>query len=158
MPIRLAQTIDIPDLQKLLNQIFQVHQRVRPDLFQDTEQGSKYSEEELKDLLQDASKPIFVYVDDKGQVLGHLFLIIKESKDPSVSKPLKTLFIDDLCVSEEVRGQKIGQKLFDFALKYAKELGCYDLTLNVWNDNEGALAFYERQGLKARETKMEKIL
>lgn len=106
MPIRLAQITDIPDLQKLLNQIFQVHQRVRPDLFQDTEQGSKYSEEELKDLLQDASKPIFVYVDDKGRVLGHLFLIIKASKEPSVSKPLKTLFIDDLCVSEEVRGQK----------------------------------------------------
>lgn len=112
----------------------------------------------MKELLQDESKPIFVYTDGKNRVLGHLFLVIKETEGSSVSKPLKTLFIDDLCVSKEARGQKIGQELFEFALKYAKKLGCYNLTLNVWNDNKGALAFYERQGLKARETKMEKIL
>ena len=142
MSIRLAQVTDIPVLKELLNQIFQVHQTVRPDLFKNTDKGSKY----------------FVYTDGKNRVLGHLFLVIKETEGSSVSKPLKTLFIDDLCVSKEARGQKIGQELFEFALKYAKKLGCYDLTLNVWNDNKGALAFYERQGLKARETKMEKIL
>jgi len=144
MSIRLAQVTDIPVLKELLNQIFQVHQTVRPDLFKNTDKGSKYSETELKELLQDESKPIFVYTDGKNKVLGHLFLVIKETEGSSVSK--------------EARGQKIGQELFEFALKYAKKLGCYDLTLNVWNDNKGALAFYERQGLKARETKMEKIL
>ena len=144
MSIRLAQVTDIPILKELLNQIFQVHQTVRPDLFKNTDKGSKYSETELKELLQDESKPIFVYTDGKNKVLGHLFLVIKETEGSSVSK--------------EARGQKIGQELFEFALKYAKKLGCYDLTLNVWNDNKGALAFYERQGLKARETKMEKIL
>ncbi|MGT2925028.1 GNAT family N-acetyltransferase [Streptococcus caviae] len=158
MPIRLAQAKDIPAIERLLQQIFQVHYQVRPDLFRETETGSKYSAKELEELLQDVSRPIFVYADDQGHILAHLFLILKETNDSPVSKPMKTLFIDDLCVSEEARGQKIGQELYEFALKYAKDMGCYNLTLNVWNDNEGALAFYERQGLKPRETKMEKIL
>ncbi|MGT2949251.1 GNAT family N-acetyltransferase [Streptococcus devriesei] len=158
MPIRLAQEKDIPDIEKLLRQIFQVHYQVRPDLFKETKAGSKYSEEELKELLQDDSRPIFVYADGEERVLAHMFLILKETKDSPISKPMKTLFIDDLCVSEEARGQKIGQELYEFALKYAKDKGCYNLTLNVWNDNKRALAFYERQGLRPLETKMEKIL
>ncbi|MGT2750442.1 GNAT family N-acetyltransferase [Streptococcus orisasini] len=158
MSIRLAQIEDIPAIEKLLRQIFQVHSQMRPDLFKKTDQGSKYSAKELEELLQDASKPIFVYVDDQEHVLAHMFLVIKEKESSSISKSVKTLFIDDLCVSEEARGQKIGQELYDFALEYAKDLGCYDLTLNVWNDNKRALAFYERQGMKPRETKMEKIL
>ena len=80
MSIRLAQVTDIPVLKELLNQIFQVHQTVRPDLFKNTDKGSKYSETELKELLQDESKPIFVYTDGKNRVLGHLFLVIKETE------------------------------------------------------------------------------
>ena len=93
MSIRLAQVTDIPVLKELLNQIFQVHQTVRPDLFKNTDKGSKYSETELKELLQDESKPIFVYTDGKNRVLGHLFLVIKETEGSSVSKPCKTLVI-----------------------------------------------------------------
>ena len=73
-------------------------------------------------------------------------------------KAVKTLFIDDLCVDKEARGQKLGEKLYQFALDYAKESGCYNLTLHVWNDNEGAVRFYERLGMKPRYTEMETIL
>ena len=53
---------------------------------------------------------------------------------------------------------KIREKLYQFALDYAKELGCYNLTLHVWNDNEGSCTFYERLGMKPRYTEMETIL
>ena len=81
---------------------------------------------------------------------------IAENDGPK--KAPKTLFIDDLCVDKEARGQKIGEQLYQFALDYAKELGCYNLTLHVWNDNAGALRFYERLGMKPRYTEMETIL
>ncbi|HEO0010850.1 TPA: GNAT family N-acetyltransferase, partial [Streptococcus agalactiae] len=59
---------------------------------------------------------------------------------------------------EEVRGQQIGQKLMDFARQYAKKHGCYNITLNVWNDNQRAVSFYEKLGFKPQQTQMEEIL
>ena len=94
----------------------------------------------------------------QDQILGHLFITIKEVSDNPVLHPIKTLFIEDLCVDQAARGQKIGDQLYQFAVSYAKEIGCYNLTLNVWNDNEGALRFYQRQGMKPQETVMETIL
>lgn len=154
MTIRRAEVKDIPALEDLLQQILLVHHQARPDLFQ--AQGSKFTREELENLIGDDQRPVFVYENEDGKIIGHLFTIIQESKAPLV--PQKTLFIEDLCVDKEARGQKIGEELYIFALKYAREIGCYNLTLNVWNDNLGALRFYERQGLKPQETRMEQIL
>lgn len=158
MAIRLATKADIPRLQELLGQILAVHHEARPDIFK--AEGSKFTNQELEDLLSDSQKPVFVYTDDQGHILGHLFLIIKEVREGEEGAllPRKTLFIDDLCVDALARGQRLGEKLYQFALDYAKELGCYNLTLHVWNDNAGALRFYERQGMTARYTEMETIL
>lgn len=154
MTIRRAKEADIPKLIDLLEQVLLVHHKVRPDLFQ--EKGVKYTESELAELIADDNRPVFVYEDESGTVLGHMFTVIEESHAPKVSH--KTLFIDDLCVDEAARGQKIGEQLYRFALQYAKEIGCYNLTLNVWSANKSALRFYERQGLTPQETRMEQII
>jgi acetyltransferase, GNAT family len=156
MSIRLAQPKDIPDLLRLLEQILSVHHQARPDIFK--EEGSKYSGQDLENLMMQEQTPIFVYENSDGQILGHLFVTIKEVTDNPVLQPIKTLFIEDLCVDQAARGQKIGDQLYQFAVSYAKEIGCYNLTLNVWNDNEGALRFYQRQGMKPQETVMETII
>lgn len=154
MTIRCAKEADIPKLIDLLEQVLLVHHKVRPDLFQ--EKGVKYTESELAELIADDSRPIFVYEDESGTVLGHMFTVIEESHAPKVAH--KTLFIDDLCVDEAARGQKIGEQLYRFALQYAKEIGCYNLILNVWSANKSAVRFYERQGLTPQETRMEQII
>ena len=155
--IRLAKKEDIPRLQELLEQILIVHHQARPDIFK--AEGSKFTDKELEAVIGDTNKPVFVYEDENGMILGHLFLIIKEvSENDGPQKPVKTLFIDDLCVDEKARGQKLGEILYQFALNYAKQLGCYNLTLHVWDDNKGALRFYERLGMKPRYTEMETIL
>ena len=69
-----------------------------------------------------------------------------------------TLFIDDLCVDQNARGRQIGKKLYQHVLKFAKEKGCYDVTLNVWEGNDNARAFYEKMGMFVKETQMEVIL
>ena len=156
MTIRIAQPNDIPHLLDLLEQILSVHHQVRPDIFK--EKGGKYSEEELEQLMAQDKTQIFVYENADGQILGHLFVTIKEVSDNPVLHPIKSLFIEDLCVDQATRGQKIGDQLYQFAVNYAREIGCYNLTLNVWNDNEGALRFYQRQGMKPQETVMETII
>ena len=77
--IRLAKTEDIPRLQELLEQILIVHHHARPDVFKS--EGSKFTDEDLEAVINDPNKPIFVYEDEEGRILGHLFLMIKEVSD-----------------------------------------------------------------------------
>jgi ribosomal protein S18 acetylase RimI-like enzyme len=67
----------------------------------------------------------------------------------------KYMYIDDLCVDSACRGKGIGKKLFAHVCKEAKALGCRDITLNVWEGNDSARAFYESLGMKVQKTTME---
>jgi ribosomal protein S18 acetylase RimI-like enzyme len=122
---------------------------------------SQLSEKELstlKDLLSDESRPILVCTDESDEVMGYCFCVFQQHKDDSVLTDIKTLYIDDLCVDEKLRGKHIGKELYEAALKLAKDSGCYNLTLNVWSCNPSAMRFYEAQGLVPQKTCMEKIL
>ena len=73
-------------------------------------------------------------------------------------RPFESLFIDDLCVDANARGHHIGSRLFEYVKKQAVEMGCYEVTLNVWEGNDTARKFYENMGMKPKETQMEIIL
>lgn len=153
--IRLAVEKDIPKMLDLLSQVCLVHHRGRPDIFKI---GTKYSSQDLKVLLADKERPILVAVDENDSVIGYCFCIFQQHNDNSVLTDIKTLYIDDLCVDENLRGKQIGKQLYQAAVKLAKENGCYNLTLNVWSCNPSALRFYESMGLKPQKIGMEMIL
>ena len=153
--IRKALEKDIPKMSDLLSQVDMVHHKGRPDIFKI---GRKYSEEELKELLKDEDRPILVSVDENDEVVGYCFCIYQQHIDNSVLTDIKTLYIDDLCVDENMRGKHIGRELYEAAVKLAKESGCYNLTLNVWSCNASALRFYESCGLVPQKIGMELIL
>ena len=153
--IRRALEKDIPKIIDLLMQVCLVHHNGRSDVFK---VGTKYSEEELKALIKDGNRPIIVNVDENDEVLGYCFCIYQQHLDDSILTDIKTLYIDDLCVDENVRGKHIGKELYDAATKLARESGCYNLTLNVWSCNTNALRFYEKMGLLPQKTYMEMIL
>ena len=69
-----------------------------------------------------------------------------------------TLYIDDICVDEKARGKHIGKALFEYVKAFAKEKGCYNITLHVWECNPGAVAFYKALGMKPQFTSMEMVL
>ena len=152
--IRKATTEDIKALTKLLYQADAVHNGIRPDLFKsDT---PKYNAQELAAIINDISKPIFVY--DDGEVVGHAFCQITEIRNHRLLQDIKTLYIDDICVDEAVRGKHIGKALFEYVRDYAKSIGCNNITLNVWEGNDPAMAFYKNMGMKVQKTGMETIL
>lgn len=153
--IRLAVEKDIPKMLDLLSQVCLVHHRGRPDIFKI---GTKYSSQDLKVLLADKERPILVAVDENDSVMGYCFCVFQQHNDNSVLTDIKTLYIDDLCVDENLRGKYIGKQLYQAAVKLAKENGCYNLTLNVWSCNPSALRFYESMGLKPQKIDMEMIL
>ena len=153
--IRRATENDIPKIEDLLLQVCLVHHNGRPDIFKT---GTKYSESELKMLIKDEDRPILVYADENDCVMGYCFCIYQQHKDNSVLTDIKTLYVDDLCVDEALRGKHIGKALYEAAVQLAKDSGCYNLTLNVWSCNPSALRFYEAQGLVPQKIGMELIL
>ncbi len=154
--IRWAEEKDIEKMQELLVQVCNVHHQGRPDIFYgDT---TKYSKEELSDILQDINRPVFVFADDDDVVLGYAFCIFQEVKGSHLLHDMKTLYIDDLCVDESRRRHHVGESLYEHVLKFAESEGCYNVTLNVWSCNPGAEKFYQKMGLKPMKTYMEKIL
>ncbi len=156
MNIRRAKDSDMSGINKLLQQVLMVHHNGRPDLFKAN--VKKYTDEELSEILADDSKPIFVALDEKEEVLGYAFCVFLQHINNNILTDIKTLYIDDLCVDEDKRGQHIGKQLYEYVLQFAKEQGCYNVTLNVWSLNENAMKFYESCGLVPQKVGMEKIL
>ena len=155
MEIRLANNSDIPGMIELLKQVGEVHHKIRPDLFRSGAQ--KYSVSDLEELLKDENRPIFVGVEE-GRMLGYCFCILEEVKDNPVLRDVKSLYIDDLCVDENIRGKHVGSRLYDHVCAYAKSIGCRSVTLNVWCGNDSAMAFYQSRGMKPRKIYMETAL
>lgn len=156
MNIRRAVNTDMEGINKLLLQVLMVHHNGRPDLFKP--HAKKYTDEELTAIIADDHSPIFVAVDEQEEVLGYAFCIFKQLPNDNILTDIKTLYIDDLCVDEDKRGMHIGKQLYDFVVEFAKAEGCYNLTLNVWSCNHGAMKFYEKCGLAPQKVGMEVIL
>lgn len=156
MLIRRAENRDITQINNLLKQVCLVHHKGRPDLFK--KGARKYSDDQLMQIIKDDNRPIFVAVDNNEVVLGYVFCIFEQYLDSNILTDVKTLYIDDLCVDENARGKKVGTSLYNYVLQFAKDAGCYNVTLNVWACNNSALKFYEKCGLSVQKIGLEKIL
>lgn len=154
--IRRAFFEDIPQIHILLNQVLYVHHVGRPDIFK--EKGEKYSNEELKALIKEEQNPIFVYEDDEGKILGHCFCQTIERPESTSTYKYKTLYIDDLCVHEDARKQRIGKALYEYVRDFARDNGYYNITLHAWERNTNAVNFYSHMGMKIQQYTMEEIL
>lgn len=153
--VRRAEDRDAEKVMKLLGEVLELHAKLRPDIF--IPGSTKYTREELHGIFRNEDTPVFVAADDSGEVAGYAFCVMKQPPFSTNMKPMKTLYIDDLCVDENCRGQHVGTILFDYVKQFAREQGCYDITLNVWEGNN-ARKFYDKMGMFVKETQMEIIL
>ncbi len=151
--VRRAEKKDIPRILELLVQVDMVHHNGRPDLFKGP--ATKYNANELEAIISDDSTPVFVCENNEGVVTGHAFCIKKQIIGDSVMTDIKTLYIDDICVDEAFRGTGVGKSLFQYVKEYAKAEDFYNITLNVWTCNPGAIKFYESLGLLPQKIGME---
>ena len=154
--IREARDSDAEGVLRLLEQIAALHHEGRPDIFKAN--SKKYTKEEFEDILKDEKRPVFVAVDAENIVLGYAFCMVMEQKEQGPFHAYPLLYIDDICVDRELRGQNIGRELFDAVKIYAQENSIGNIELNVWEFNEGAIHFYEKCGFTAQRRRMELIL
>ncbi|WP_027204438.1 GNAT family N-acetyltransferase [Butyrivibrio fibrisolvens] len=153
--VRRAVEKDIPSLMELLKQVNKVHYDGRPDLFK---LETKYSPDELSKIIADNDTPVFVCEGEGGKVLGHGFCVMQRPENTRLLTDILTLYIDDICVDESARGMHVGEAIYEHIIEYARSKGCYNVTLNVWSCNPGAMKFYEKMGLVPYKVGMEKIL
>jgi len=156
MNIRRAMEKDMTKINDLLEQVCLIHHNGRSDVFKYG--AKKYTDEELIEIIHNDNTPIFVAVDNEDCVLGYAFCIFKQHINNNILTDIKTLYIDDLCVDETLRGQHIGESLYNAVIEFARENNCYNVTLNVWELNEGAKKFYQSRGMSVLKTEMEQIL
>lgn len=103
-----------------------------------------FNEEQLlKELNNPSSEFYFARIGES--VVGYL----KINSDSAQTVPVDAhaLEIERIYVLKDFRRMSIGQLLFDKALTRARELGNNTLWLGVWEKNEAAIKFYERNGL-----------
>ena len=153
--VRPAGERDLPRVGELLLQVNEVHHAIRPDLFKTN--SRKYNDAELRAVFSDPDAPVFVCETD-GRVVGYAFCKILKYLHSDNLVPITSLYLDDLCVDAAARGRGIGTALYRFVLDYARSIGCHNVTLNVWEGNDAALAFYRKCGMKVQKTCMETIL
>ena len=116
MRVRMAEEKDIERIHSLLAQVAMVHHKGRPDLFKYGK--SKYTDEELKEILKDKNRPILAAVDDSDCLQGYAFCIFQQYKDSNIMTDIRTLYIDDLCEEETRRGEHIGKTLYNAVLDF----------------------------------------
>ncbi len=86
--IRRAEIKDMPYINMLLGQVLSVHNEGRPDLFR--KGTKKYTDEELRLLIRDDNKPIFVY-EENGKISGYVFCVFIQRKNDNILTDIKTL-------------------------------------------------------------------
>ena len=156
MNIRRAEEKDTGRINDLLEQVCTVHHNGRPDLFKKAQR--KYDDSQLREIIHDDRRPVFVAADENDCVMGYAFCIMQQHINDNILTDIKTVYIDDLCVDEKMRGRHVGKALYEYVVSFAKEKNCYNVTLNVWSCNPSAMRFYEGCGLKPQKVGMEKIL
>ena len=152
--IDFAENGDIPRILELLKVVHKVHSDARPDIF--VPGATKYSSEQVQEILTNTALPVIV-ARVSGVVVGYAMCKLL-TPEYLRGERNHMLYIDDICVDEAYRGMGVGSKLYDAAKQYAREHNCYNITLNVWELNEGAKKFYQKMGLVPLCTKLEYIL
>jgi len=131
--IRLARKEDCPRLMELVNELA---------LFEKAPQEVTVTLEEFEDagFGENPVWKAFVAEAD-GVIVGFALYYIRYSTWKG-----NRMYLEDLIVTEAMRGKRIGKLLFDRLIVEAKELGFSGMVWQVLDWNEPAINFYKKYG------------
>lgn len=153
MLIRRMEQKDFGAVHRLMEQLHGLHVQNRPDVYRDAD---PLSENEFSTLVEDTGK-IGLVAELDGAVAGFCDAVMKQPQDPLL-QPVKTAYLDDICVDEACRHRGVGKALMQAMEKAAREEGAETLSLTVWSFNRNAAVFYGAMGMSPRNIVMEKKL
>jgi ribosomal protein S18 acetylase RimI-like enzyme len=102
-----------------------------------------FTEEKLREEFEEPGVTYYIaYIDD--QPAG--FAKLGKKRTPEALHDTPCTELERLYVHSRFQGQKIGHKLMKLCIETARAQSSKVLWLGVWENNEGALRFYERWG------------
>ena len=152
MEIRLAKENELERVNELRKQVNDLHVEGRPDTFKPG--FSKELQDYIKVIWNDPEQDIIVAVNEEiicGVAITHH---IKKPENPFMYER-DYLEIEEFCVDEAYRRKGAASLLISFIKTFAKEKGYNRIELNMWEFNQGALAFYEAAGFETYRRYME---
>ena len=152
MQIRFAIETDLESINLLRKQVNDLHVAGKPDVFRPG------FPDQLRNFIHviwnDPEQEIVVAEQDENicgfAVLHH----ICKPENPFMYER-DFLDIDEFCVDEAFRRQGVASAMIGFIRDYAREEGFHRIELNMWEFNQGALAFYEAAGFSTYRRYME---
>lgn len=108
-----------------------------------------FTEDTFHKTLQQINAFGKIFVAEKGGELVGTATVLYEPK--FINNCCIYAHVEDVCVKEAYRRQRIGQQLITHIIQEAKRLGCYKITLDCADTN---IAFYESCGLERRGNQM----
>lgn len=143
MKIRPAKKADIPAVNAIRKQVHLLHAEGRPDIFR--KKFGKKLAGLLHDRLRDGNSRVIVAEQD-GAIAGFAVLEIIERPKSPYNRARRFLRVTECGVDAAYRRQGIGAALLAYVKRYARKQGFDTVELDMWEFNQGALAFYEAQG------------
>ena len=124
--------------------------RIRELLIQLSRSGKdrgEIPEEWFQNLITSDYHDMLIAKNDDDKIIGIATLSI-------IMGPIvrKIAYLEDFVTDKSVRGQGIGDALWQAMLKWAKEKGCTELNFTSGHGREAAQAFYQKRGAEIYDT------
>ena len=139
--IRKAGIDDIEELRKLYLALEEDGVRYQPEHFVIGERTAEFFQAVFESAGQDI---LAADIDDKA--IGFVHVMILQRKKVSCLKPQSVVYLQDLCVREDMRNNGIGAKLIRASKDYGKKHGADFIRTQVFPGNADGMRFYERNG------------
>lgn len=150
--VRYAKREELEAVNKIRKQANEVHVKGRPDIFR--EDGWQFIEPFIYTRFDEENSGVIVAA-DKEEIVG--FAVVQSIVKPEspFNKERRYFHIEEFGVDENHRRQGIATAIIEFAKEDAKKRGFYRIELDMWEFNDGALAFYESIGFQTYRRYME---
>lgn len=150
--VRLAKKDELERVNEIRKMVNDIHVSGRPDIFK------AGFNEDLKNYIYEIwsaeNKDILVAERD-GIICGFACVQYTDKQENPFMYAKKIYDIDEFGVDAKFRRQGVATELIKFIKADAKKRGMDRIELNMWEFNEGALAFYEAVGFKTYRRYME---
>jgi len=143
--IRAATPEDAGTISVLNLDVQQIHAEAHPWRFKPPGPHT-FTEKDAQDLLSNPGYFAFLAFDE-GTPSGYLVAEIVYRHETARQFAHELIYIHEIGVRPGARRKGIGRLLLDAAKAHARSLGIPTVTLDTWSFNEGALRFFQKNGL-----------
>ena len=151
MKIRRAELDDLDTLVSLNGMVQALHVSAEPASYRRA--GNEQRHEVLRQWLEGPGKEIWI-AELQGHVAGYMIFKELHREETPFTPPRGWLYVDQLGVLPEHRGEGVGRALMRHAEERARELKLDKVTLHVRAANPEAIRFYEAIGYATEQVAM----